>query len=138
VQPASSGAMARPSIACGRGTVSLEGGKKNEHAPRGKATALAGDERRTAVGGHPHRWQDCGRALSAGGEPHVTAAARHERRRLRVGSSALLGTGSATDFRCASLVYNSLLAGAPFLSGGHRRPLGGVMSQFAWGAISVA
>jgi hypothetical protein len=50
----------------------------------------------------------------------------------------VLGAGSAPDFRCASLVYNGLLAGAPFLFGRHRRPLGGVVSQCAWGAISVA
>jgi hypothetical protein len=81
---------------------------------------------------------DTGSHINAGPELQPEAGARHDRTLEVVSSRPLLGAGSATDFRCASLVYDGFLAGAQFLSGGHRHLPDWIGSQFDRGASSVA
>jgi hypothetical protein len=75
---------------------------------------------------------------NAGPQAPPMAGATQERTLEAVDSGALLGAGSAIDFRCRSLAYDGLLAGAQCLSGGHKRPLGWVVFQLDRSAISVA
>jgi hypothetical protein len=71
-------------------------------------------------------------------EPRPAAGATQKWTLEAIDSGALLGAGSAPDFRCRSLAYDGLLAGAQCLSGGHTRPLGWVVFQLDRSAISVA
>src|SRR5215475_2951186 len=79
---------------------------------------------------------------NAGGEPRARAAARHERRLLRVGSSAWLGAGAGTDTRTFSsggqLIHPHHLGLQAFAPRGAALPMADRMGPPAGGLAVIA